>query len=58
MELNLTLNVEEVSAILQTLGNLPTSSGAFPLLMKIKQQADPQVDLHAQAQLPQEEPTE
>ena len=51
MELNLTLTVEEVNAVLQTLGNLPTSSGAFPLLMKIKQQADPQVDLHAQAQL-------
>jgi len=50
MELNLTLNVEEVNAVLQTLGNLPTSSGAFPLLMKIKQQAE--------AQMPQEEPAE
>jgi hypothetical protein len=50
MELNLTLNVEEVNAILQTLGNLPTSSGAFPLLMKIKQQAE--------AQIPQEETAE
>ena len=43
MELNLTLNVEEVNAVLQTLGNLPTSSGAFPLLMKIKQQAEEQM---------------
>jgi len=43
MELNLTLNIEEVNAVLQTLGNLPTSSGAFPLLMKIKQQAEAQV---------------
>ena len=43
MELKLTLNVEEVNAVLQTLGNLPTSSGAFPLLMKIKQQAEEQV---------------
>jgi hypothetical protein len=51
MELNFTLNVEEVNAVLQTLGNLPTSSGAFPLLMKIKQQAE--------AQMPkEEEPTE
>jgi hypothetical protein len=50
MELNLTLNVEEVNAVLQTLGNLPTSSGAFPLLMKIKQQAE--------AQIPQEETAE
>ena len=41
MELNLTL--EEVNAVLQTLGNLPTSSGVFPLLMKIKQQAEAQI---------------
>jgi hypothetical protein len=47
MEINLTLNVEEINAVLQTLGNLPTSSGAFPLLMKIKQQAE--------AQMPKEE---
>ena len=43
MELNLRLSVEEVNAVLQTLGNLPTSSGAFPLLMKIKQQAEEQM---------------
>lgn len=48
MDINLTL--EEVNAVLQTLGNLPTSSGAFPLLMKIKQQAE--------AQMSQEETTE
>jgi hypothetical protein len=50
MDINLTLNVDEVNAVLQTLGNLPTSSGAFPLLMKIKQQAE--------SQLPQEQPEE
>lgn len=50
MDINLTLNVDEVNAVLQTLGHLPTSSGAFPLLMKIKQQAE--------AQLPQEQPEE
>jgi hypothetical protein len=49
MEINLTLNVEEVNAVLQTLGNLPTSSGAFPLVIKIKQQAE--------GQLPKEEGT-
>jgi hypothetical protein len=43
MEINLTLNVDEINAVLQTLGNLPTSSGAFPLLMKIKQQAETQI---------------
>lgn len=50
MELNLKLTVEEINAILQTLGNLPTSSGAWPLVIKIKQQAD--------AQVPQQEPSE
>ena len=43
MEINLTLNVEEVNAVLQTLGNLPTSSGAWPLVVKIKQQAEAQI---------------
>lgn len=37
------LSVEEVNAIIQTLGQLPTSSGAWPLVIKIKQQADEQV---------------
>lgn len=39
MEINLSLNVEEINAVLQTLGNLPTSSGAWPLVVKIKEQA-------------------
>lgn len=50
MELNLKLTAEEINAILQTLGNLPTSSGAWPLVIKIKQQAD--------AQVPPQEPSE
>ncbi len=41
--INLTLTTEEVNAILQVLGQLPTSSGAWPLVVKIKEQADPQV---------------
>jgi hypothetical protein len=49
MEINITLNVDEVNAVLQTLGNLPTSSGAWPLVVKIKQQAE--------GQLPKEEET-
>lgn len=43
MDVTLTLKVEEINAILQTLGQLPTSSGAWPLVVKIKQQADEQV---------------
>lgn len=44
-KLQIFLTVEEVNAVLQTLGNLPTSSGAFPLLMNIKQQAEAQVGI-------------
>lgn len=44
MEVNLTLTVDEVNAVLQTLGNLPTSSGAWPLVVKIRDQAEPQVN--------------
>jgi hypothetical protein len=39
----LTLPVESINAILQTLGQLPTSSGAFPLMIEIKKQADEQM---------------
>ena len=44
MELILKLTLEEINAILQTLGNLPTSSGAWPLVVKIKTQAEEQVN--------------
>jgi hypothetical protein len=40
--IKLELSVEEVNAILQVLGQLPTSSGAWPLLVKVKEQAETQ----------------
>lgn len=43
MELNIRLTLEEVNGILNTLGNLPTSSGAWPLLLTIKAQAEHQI---------------
>lgn len=43
MEITLKVSVDEANAILQVLGQLPTSSGAYPLLMKLKGQADEQV---------------
>jgi hypothetical protein len=43
MSVQLELTVEEVNAILQTLGQLPTASGAWPLVVKIKEQAEAQV---------------
>jgi hypothetical protein len=48
MEVNLNLTVEEVNAILHTLGNLPTSSGAWPLVVKIKEQAEGQLPPQAE----------
>ena len=38
MELTLKLTRDEVQAILQVLGQLPTSSGAWPLAVKVKEQ--------------------
>jgi len=43
MEVVLKLSVEEVNGILQTLGQLPTSSGAWPLVVKIKEQSEEQL---------------
>ena len=42
-DITLTLTVAEVNSILQTLGQLPTSSGAWPLMQKIKAQGEAQV---------------
>ena len=41
--IKLELSVEEVNAILQVLGDLPSKTGAWPLIVKIKEQAEPQV---------------
>ena len=43
MEITLTLTLEEVNAILGVLGDLPSRTGAWPLIVKIKDQAEPQV---------------
>jgi len=43
MNIQLNLTIEEINAILQTLGQLPTNSGAYPLLVKVKEQAEAQV---------------
>lgn len=45
--MTLDLTVEEVSAIIGILGELPTKHGVFPLVVKIQEQA--------KAQLPSEE---
>ncbi len=42
--MKLELTAEEVTAILQVLGQLPTSSGAWPLLVKIDAQVKAQTE--------------
>lgn len=41
--IKLELEIHDVNYILQTLGNLPSHTGVFPLMQKIKEQAEPQV---------------
>lgn len=43
MNIKLELTIDEVNGILGVLGDLPSKSGAWPLIVKIKDQADPQV---------------
>lgn len=43
MEIKLTLTVEEVNSVLQVLGELPSKVGAWPLIVKIKEQAEAQL---------------
>ena len=42
--ITLELSVEEVNAVLNVLGELPPKSGAWPLIVKIKEQAESQVE--------------
>ena len=41
--MNLELDVNEINFILQTLGELPSKSGVWPLIVKVKEQAETQV---------------
>ena len=38
--MKLELDVNEINFILQTLGELPSKSGVWPLILKIKEQAE------------------
>lgn len=40
--MNLNLTPEEVQAIFNILGDLPTKTGVYPLMVKIKEQAEAQ----------------
>ena len=43
ISMTLDLDVNEINFILQTLGALPSSSGVWPLIVKVKEQAEAQV---------------
>jgi hypothetical protein len=49
--IKLELSIEEVNGILGVLGDLPSKTGAWPLIVKIKEQAEAQVPA---AETPQE----
>lgn len=42
--IKLELTLDDVNSILHVLGEMPTKTGAFTLLMKIKEQAESQVE--------------
>jgi len=46
--MKLELDVNEINFVLQTLGNLPSSSGVWPLIVKIKEQAETQLPKEAE----------
>jgi hypothetical protein len=46
--MKLELDVNEINFVLQTLGQLPSSSGVWPLLVKIKEQAETQLPKDAE----------
>jgi len=43
LKMKLELDINEINFILQTLGELPSKTGVWPLILKIKEQADAQV---------------
>lgn len=49
--IKLNLEINAVNFILQTLGELPTKTGAWDLVKIIKDQADPQVPKEVQAEV-------
>jgi len=56
IKLDVTLN--EVEGILAGLGELPTKTGAFGILLKIKAQVDAQLPKEAPVEKPIEEPVQ
>jgi len=58
MSVHLDLEVSEVNAILGVLGEMPSKSGAWPLIVKIKGQAEGQLPAENADDESTEEPAE
>jgi hypothetical protein len=41
--MNIQLDINEINFVLQTLGELPSKSGVWPLIVKIKEQVEAQL---------------
>jgi hypothetical protein len=52
MSVDINLTVEELNAILSMLGELPTKTGAFPLIMKMKEQAESSLKAQQVSEVP------
>jgi len=50
MDLPLKLTIEEINFVLQLLGEQPNKSNSYPVMIKLKQQADAAVITHAEVQ--------
>jgi hypothetical protein len=48
--INLSFELSEIQHLLGLLGNLPTHTGAYPLAVKIKEQAEAQLPAQEQPQ--------
>ena len=46
--MTLDLDINEINFILQTLGEMPAKTGVWPLILKIKEQAEAQVPKEAE----------
>jgi hypothetical protein len=50
MNLPFKLTIEEINFVLQLLGEQPNKSNSYPIMMKLKQQADAALITHAEVQ--------
>jgi hypothetical protein len=49
VDINLTLTLEEVQTLMNLMGETPAKMGLFPIMVKVKMQADPQAPKEQEA---------